>query len=67
LGNFQTKPNSVKQEADKLDELKRASVRSICILRRVPELERSPKMKITFDFIMSDPELRDMIKEVDRQ
>jgi len=64
LLQLKPKPNSVKQESDKLDELKRACIRTILSLKRVSALDRSQKLTMVDEFIRGDTALAAMIKDV---
>jgi len=56
-------PNWVKRESDKLDELKRSTVRTVVLLRQVPDLQRNGKLNQVYDFIKADRVLQLMIKD----
>jgi len=63
LLQLKARPNSVKQENDKLDELKRSAVRTIIFLRQVPDIQRNGKLNQVYDFIKADQVLQLMIKD----
>ncbi|KAI6228822.1 hypothetical protein M3Y99_01191200 [Aphelenchoides fujianensis] len=60
------RPNSVKQENDKLDELKRACIRTILTLKRVPILERSTKLSAAFETIRQEAPLKAMMETIEK-
>ncbi|KAI6186489.1 hypothetical protein M3Y98_00138100 [Aphelenchoides besseyi] len=60
------RPNSVKQENDKLDELKRACIRTILALKRVPMLERSTKLVSAYELVRQDTNLKAMMEAIEK-
>ncbi|KAI6242062.1 hypothetical protein M3Y99_00283300 [Aphelenchoides fujianensis] len=60
------RPNSVKQENDKLDELKRACIRTILTLKRVPILERSTKLSAAFETIRQEAPLKATMETIEK-
>ncbi|KAI6237157.1 hypothetical protein M3Y95_00235700 [Aphelenchoides besseyi] len=60
------RPNSVKQENDKLDELKRACIRTILALKRVPMLERSTKLVGAYELVRQDANLKLMMESIEK-
>uniref|UniRef100_A0AAZ3R9R5 TATA-binding protein interacting (TIP20) domain-containing protein n=1 Tax=Oncorhynchus tshawytscha TaxID=74940 RepID=A0AAZ3R9R5_ONCTS len=62
----QVKANSVKQEFEKQDELKRSAMRAVVALLTIPEAEKSPLMSEFQSQISSNPELAAIFENIQR-
>uniref|UniRef100_A0A4W5JMC8 Cullin-associated and neddylation-dissociated 1 n=1 Tax=Hucho hucho TaxID=62062 RepID=A0A4W5JMC8_9TELE len=62
----QVKANSVKQEFEKQDELKRSAMRAVVALLTIPEAEKSPLMSEFQSQISSNPELAAIFESIQR-
>lgn len=62
----QVKANSVKQEFEKQDELKRSAMRAVVALLTIPEAEKSPLMSEFQSQISSNPELAAIFDSIQR-
>ncbi|KTF79786.1 hypothetical protein cypCar_00017697 [Cyprinus carpio] len=60
------KANSVKQEFEKQDELKRSAMRAVVALLTIPEAEKSPLMSEFQSQISSNPELAAIFDSIQR-
>uniref|UniRef100_A0A673ZS57 Cullin-associated and neddylation-dissociated 1 n=1 Tax=Salmo trutta TaxID=8032 RepID=A0A673ZS57_SALTR len=60
------KANSVKQEFEKQDELKRSAMRAVVALLTIPEAEKSPLMSEFQSQISSNPELAAIFESIQR-
>uniref|UniRef100_A0A4W4GM61 TATA-binding protein interacting (TIP20) domain-containing protein n=1 Tax=Electrophorus electricus TaxID=8005 RepID=A0A4W4GM61_ELEEL len=60
------KANSVKQEFEKQDELKRSAMRAVAALLTIPEAEKSPLMSEFQSQISSNPELAAIFDSIQR-
>uniref|UniRef100_A0A8C7ITY8 Cullin associated and neddylation dissociated 1 n=1 Tax=Oncorhynchus kisutch TaxID=8019 RepID=A0A8C7ITY8_ONCKI len=60
------KANSVKQEFEKQDELKRSAMRAVVALLTIPEAEKSPLMSEFQSQISSNPELAAIFENIQR-
>ncbi|TRY55996.1 hypothetical protein DNTS_026860 [Danionella cerebrum] len=60
------KANSVKQEFEKQDELKRSAMRAVVALLTIPEAEKSPLMSEFQSQITSNPELAAIFDSIQR-
>ncbi|CAJ0590216.1 unnamed protein product [Cylicocyclus nassatus] len=60
------KPNAVKQEVDKLDELKRAVIRVVLALQKIPDAERHQQVADVAAMMRSSAELRALTEIVQR-
>ncbi|VDL80537.1 unnamed protein product, partial [Nippostrongylus brasiliensis] len=65
---LQVKPktNAVKQEIDKQDELKRAVIRVVLALQKIPDAERHQQLADVASMMRSSPELRALTEIVQR-
>ncbi|KAK6038469.1 HEAT repeat protein [Cooperia oncophora] len=65
---LQTKPksNAVKQEIDKQDELKRAVIRVVLALQKIPDAERHQQLVDVAAMMRASPELRALTEVVQR-
>ena len=62
----QVKANSVKQEFEKQDELKRSAMRAVVALLGIPEAEKSPLMAEFQSQIASNQELAAIFDSIQR-
>ncbi len=62
----QVKANSVKQEFEKQDELKRSAMRAVVALLTIPEAEKSPLMSEFQSQISSNQELAAIFDSIQR-
>lgn len=60
------KANSVKQEFEKQDELKRSAMRAVAALLTIPEAEKSPLMSEFQSQISSNPELAAIFESIQK-
>uniref|UniRef100_A0A8C4NH41 Cullin-associated and neddylation-dissociated 1 n=1 Tax=Eptatretus burgeri TaxID=7764 RepID=A0A8C4NH41_EPTBU len=60
------KANSVKQEFEKQDELKRSAMRAVAALLTIPEAEKSPPMSDFQTQISSNPELSAIFESIQK-
>uniref|UniRef100_A0A0N5AZJ8 TIP120 domain-containing protein n=1 Tax=Syphacia muris TaxID=451379 RepID=A0A0N5AZJ8_9BILA len=59
------KPNAVKQESDKQDELRRAAIRLIIALQRIPEAYRQVHLVELLNVVRNNPELNSLYQEAE--
>lgn len=64
--SLQVKANSVKQEFEKQDELKRSAMRAVVALLTIPEAEKSPLMSEFQSQISSNQELAAIFDSIQR-
>lgn len=60
------KTNAVKQENDKQDELRRAALRAVFALQRVPDADRQQQLSEILTSIRTSPELNSLYQTVQR-
>jgi len=60
------KANSVKQEYEKQDELKRCALRAVCALQAIPDADKSPQMIELMSMIRTTPELAGLYESVQK-
>lgn len=60
------KANSVKQEFEKQDELKRSALRAVAALLQIPDADKSAQMNEFISHIKMNPELATMFESVQR-
>ncbi|XP_052260170.1 cullin-associated NEDD8-dissociated protein 1-like isoform X7 [Dreissena polymorpha] len=60
------KANSVKQEFEKQDELKRSAMRAVAALLAVPDADKSPQMNEFLSQIKSNPDLASMFESIQK-
>lgn len=60
------KANSVKQEFEKQDELKRSAMRAVAALLQIPDADKSPLMNDFISQIKVNPELTGMFESIQR-
>ncbi|KAK2169251.1 hypothetical protein NP493_1199g02046 [Ridgeia piscesae] len=60
------KANSVKQEFEKQDELKRSAMRAVAALLHIPDADKSPLMNEFLSQIKSNPELAAMFESIQK-
>ncbi|KAK2158819.1 hypothetical protein LSH36_163g01004 [Paralvinella palmiformis] len=58
------KANSVKQEFEKQDELKRSAMRAVASLLHIPDADKSPLMNEFLSQVKSNPELSSMFENI---
>uniref|UniRef100_A0A0N4UR73 TIP120 domain-containing protein n=1 Tax=Dracunculus medinensis TaxID=318479 RepID=A0A0N4UR73_DRAME len=61
-----SKPNAVKQETEKLEELRRAVLRAIIVLQRVPEADRHQQFSDLLSLIRSNSALHSLYTNIER-
>lgn len=64
--SLQVKANSVKQEFEKQDELKRSAMRAVVALLTIPEAEKSPLMSEFQSQISANQELAAIFDSIQR-
>ncbi|KAK1340941.1 hypothetical protein QTO34_017340 [Cnephaeus nilssonii] len=64
--DIKVKANSVKQEFEKQDELKRSAMRAVAALLTIPEAEKSPLMSEFQSQISSNPELAAIFESIQK-
>ncbi|ELW67022.1 Cullin-associated NEDD8-dissociated protein 1 [Tupaia chinensis] len=64
--DIKVKANSVKQEFEKQDELKRSAMRAVAALLTIPEAEKSPLMSEFQSQISSNPELPAIFESIQK-
>lgn len=60
------KANSVKQEFEKQDELKRSAMRAVANLLHIPDADKNPLMNEFLSQVKSSPELSSMFENIQR-
>lgn len=60
------KANSVKQEYEKQDELKRSAMRSVAALLTIPDADKNPQLSDFVSHIKSTPELQTLFDSIQR-
>ncbi|KAK3870076.1 hypothetical protein Pcinc_024658 [Petrolisthes cinctipes] len=60
------KANSVKQEYEKQDELKRSAMRAIAALLTIPDADKNPQLSEFVAHIKSTPELQSLFESIQR-
>jgi len=60
------KANSVKQEYEKQDELKRCALRAVCALQVIPDADKSPQLLELMSMIRTTPELACLYESVQK-
>ncbi|CAI4223058.1 unnamed protein product [Auanema sp. JU1783] len=62
--NQRNKSNAVKQEVEKLEELKRAAIRALYTLQNIPEAEHLPQIYDLLNLVKNVPELRHVAEQL---
>lgn len=60
------KANSVKQEYEKQDELKRSAMRAVAALLTIPDADKNPQLSDFVAHIKSTPELQSLFESIQR-
>ena len=60
------KANSVKQEYEKQDELKRSAMRAVAALLTIPDADKNPQLSEFVAHIKSTPELQSLFESIQR-
>ncbi|CAD5224823.1 unnamed protein product [Bursaphelenchus okinawaensis] len=63
---LKAKESSVKQESDKIEELKRACIRTILSLKRIPALDRSARLQHCFETVQLDQKLKGILESLEK-
>uniref|UniRef100_A0A1I7RSB0 TIP120 domain-containing protein n=2 Tax=Bursaphelenchus xylophilus TaxID=6326 RepID=A0A1I7RSB0_BURXY len=63
---LKAKESSVKQESDKIEELKRACIRTILSLKRIPAMERSARLQSCFETVQHDQKLKSILDSLEK-
>ena len=62
--NHKVKPNAVKQEFEKQDELKRSALRAFLSLMAVPDADKSHVVTQFYDTIIKNADLANLLEQI---